>query len=267
VVEEWLQSIKRKHKLANPTLNHLKQIMGLAFKFGRKHELIPKTCNPIRDVECTTISDYEPRAITPEEAYAIWCRLKEPENLVVLLLTVTGLRISEALGLKWLDFNWDEGLVHVRRVWTGGREGKPKSRASRAAVPCLDILATHMLAWRRQSPYSSQEDWVFPSFRCNGKIPRSGSSLVADYIRRAAIEVGIIKKGDKVRLGAHNLRHGLATYLVAKGKDPKTVQGMLRHANVGVTLGLYAHGRDEDREDGQRIMTDAFFASAPKTVQ
>jgi len=41
------------------------------------------------------------------------------------------------------------------------------------------------------------------------------------------------------RFGFHNLRHSLATFLINKERDTKTVQGLLRHANVSTTLGLY----------------------------
>ena len=42
------------------------------------------------------------------------------------------------------------------------------------------------------------------------------------------------------RWGLHNLRHSLSQWLVVKAKvDPKTVQGLLRHANFKTTLQLY----------------------------
>jgi hypothetical protein len=64
--------------------------------------------------------------------------------------------------------------------------------------------------------------------------------LTADPLRPAAIAAGVkLKKGQ--RFGFHNLRHGLATWLVNQGTGVKTVQGPPRHANVATTLGLYAH--------------------------
>ena len=102
----------------------------MVFKFGRKYELTPETCDPMRKVECSSCSDYEARVVTPEQAHSIWNQLKQPESTLVLLITATGLRISEALGLKWSDIDWLNEQIHVRRSWTLGQEGKPKSRAS-----------------------------------------------------------------------------------------------------------------------------------------
>jgi hypothetical protein len=57
----------------------------------------------------------------------------------------------------------------------------------------------------------------------------------------------VLKEGEKVRFGFHNLRHSLASFLVGNGTDVKTVQKMLGHSDVSTTLGIYAHSMSEDR--------------------
>jgi integrase len=266
-IQDWLQELKRHHNLANRTVNHLKGLMALVYKFGAWRELIPDSCNPARKVKCVTTSEYEPKVISPEEAHRMWSRLKQPESTLVLLVAVTGLRISEALALKWSDIDPKAELIHVKRSWTMDRIGKPKSKASRAAVPCVDVLAKHLEEWRRESPYSGDDDWVFASFRNKGKTPRSGSILVTDYLKKAAYDAGVLKVGEKVQFGMHNLRHSLATYLIAVGRDIKTVQTILRHANPLTTLQLYAHGRSQDRSDAQGDMLTAFFKPPTDVLQ
>jgi site-specific recombinase XerD len=81
--------------------------------------------------------------------------------------------------------------------------------------------------------------------------------LVEDHLRPAAVKVGVLKKGEKVRFGFHNLRHSLASFLVRKGTDVKTVQKMLRHSDVSTTLGIYAHSMSEDRLAAQDEMLAA----------
>ena len=47
-------------------------------------------------------------------------------------------------------------------------------------------------------------------------------------------------KAGEQRFGLHNLRHSLSNWLVNKAKvEPKTVQGILRHAKIQTTLDLY----------------------------
>src|SRR5579863_5148187 len=65
-------------------------------------------------------------------------------------------------------------------------------------------------------------DYVFASFKNKGATPRTAGILIADYLKKAALDLGLIKLGE--RFGGHNLRHSLATFLVALKTDPKTVQ-------------------------------------------
>jgi integrase len=69
------------------------------------------------------------------------------------------------------------------------------------------------------------------------------SMRAADHLRPAAIKAGVnLKPGQ--RFGFHNFRHSLATFLVSRGKDVKTIQGLLRHAKASTTLDLYSQAID-----------------------
>jgi len=267
-VEQWLKNLKRDRQLANPTLDRLRRIMSLAYKCGQRYGLIPRSeeSNPIRYVRCRTTSSYEALTVTPAQAYAIWARLPEPQSTLVILCAATGLRISEALGLTWADVDFTAQVIQVRRTWTAGKVGLPKSKASQAAVPLHPVLAGHMSAWHRATPYAEDGDWVFPSFKLKGRKPRVGNMLVEDHLRPAAVAAGVLKEGERVRWGFHNLRHSLASFLVAQGTDPKTVQALLRHADVTTTLGIYAHSHSESRMTAQGEMLTAFFTPTA-TVQ
>ena len=210
-------------------------------------------------------SNYAAMTISPQQAFAIWYRLPEPESTLTLLAASTGLRISECLGLQWGDVDFTAQLIHVRRTWTAGRVGLPKSRTSNAAVPLHPLLARYMETWHNATPYSAEKDWVFPSFSLKGKKPRVANMLVEDHLRPAAVAAGVLKEGETVRFGYHNLRHSLASFLVQAGTNPKTVQGLLRHADVHTTLQIYAHSRNADHMTAQGDMLAAMFA--PPVVQ
>ena len=131
-----------------------------------------------------------------------------------------------------------------------------KEQASQAAVSLHPVLAGHMNSWHKASPYAEPSEWVFASFKLKGRKPRVANMPVADHLRPAAVASGVINEGDKVRWGFHNLRHSLESFLVQAGKDPKTVQALLRHADVKTTLQIYAHGRSEDRMAAQGDLQD-----------
>ena len=57
---------------------------------------------------------------------------------------------------------------------------------------------------------------------------------------------------DGYRYGLHNLRHSLSNWLVNKGKvEPKTVQGILRHSRVQMTLDGYTQPDGEEARAAQ----------------
>ena len=90
--------------------------------------------------------------------------------------------------------------------------------------------------------------------------------LVQHHLRPAAIRAGVLRKGEKVRFGFHNLRHSLASFLVRTKTDPKTVQALLRHSDVKTTLQLYAHSVGEDRMAAQGEMLEAILQSSSEAV-
>jgi integrase len=76
----------------------------------------------------------------------------------------TALRVSEILALKWNDLDFIDHLIRVRRACVDRRFGPPKSKASKAPVPMHPLLAAHLLAWRKETLYPGDEDFVFPVF-------------------------------------------------------------------------------------------------------
>jgi integrase len=102
-------------------------------------------------------------------------------------------------------------------------------------VPLHPLLAALLEAWRKETVYSAEEDFIFPSYRLKGKKPPRANMLVAKHLQPAAQKAGITGQ-----VGFHTLRRTLARALVANGNDPKLVQELLRHSNVKTTLDIYA---------------------------
>jgi integrase len=267
-VKQWLKACKREENLENPTVDKIRRVMNLVFRHGQTYGLIPRgdEANPMKFVTIKTQSEYEAMIITPEQGFKILMAMPQPERILALVIAVTGLRISECLGLRWADVDYASQQISVRRAWTGGRIGPPKSAASKAPVPLGPVLAGFIREWQQRTPYGQPTDWVFPSTRLNGKQPRVANMLVEDYLRPAAVKVGVLKEAEKVRFGYHTLRHSLASFLVRKGTDVTTVQKLLRHSDVTTTLGIYAHSMSEDRLTAQGDMLAAMMKPPSNAV-
>jgi integrase len=263
-IEQWLGTIKR----SNPTKDKIRRAMSIIYARAQKYGLIPRTdsSNPVRWVEQSAKSSYKPLVLDPATAAKIFDHLSGCELTVTILVAATGIRISEALGLKWEDIDFQNQQINLCRVFVSDRVvEKMKTEDSEAPVPLTDLLAKYLRAWHGETMYGRPGDWVFPSIRSKGKKPRSASILICDHLRKAALAAGIpIKKGQ--RFGFHNFRHGLASWLVNQGTDVKTVQGLLRHSNVTTTLGLYAHKVNASMMAAQAAMMQALETSS-QTIQ
>jgi integrase len=255
-VQNWIDSLS---KGIRPKVRSL---MSAIYRHGQKFNAIPRReeCNPMKWVSVGTMSDYEAKVVTPEQAFAIAEELPLYERTLAITEAATGCRISECLALKWADIDWNRNQINVRRAWVRGRIGKTKSRSSRAPVPMHSILAAILENWRKETPYPKNEDWVFPSLKLRGAQPRTASTMVADYIRPIAVNLGIIPKNEP-RFGFHNFRHSLATFLIAEGQNPDVVRRMLRQSHIDTTL-IYTH-MDSERINAQGRLLGRMM---PKTI-
>ncbi|HET9283189.1 MAG TPA: site-specific integrase [Candidatus Angelobacter sp.] len=238
----------------------VRNIMSAIYRHSQKMGWLARTneVNPMPWVSVSTTSDYEARHMTPQQAWSIAQALPLYEQSLVIADAATGCRISELLGLKWGDIDWKNNQIHIRRKWSRGRIGNPKSKSSKAPVPMHDMLAEVLKEWRKQTPYAKDEDWVFPSLKLGGSQPRTASTMVSDYIRPTATKLGVIDETVK-RFGFHSFRHSLATFLIKEGANVDVVRKMLRHSKLDVTL-AYTH-MDSERIHAQGRMLSTMMAS------
>lgn len=149
-----------------------------------------------------------------------------------VLLGTAGLRIGEALGLKWTDVDLAMGRIQVKRALQRQRGRglvfmEPKSYRSRRLV-CLSKLAVAALGEQRLSVGG---ELVFPNLLGE---PQESSS-VTDALKVALTRAGL----PQIRV--HDLRHTTATVLLEAGAHPKIVQDVLGHSTVALTLNTYSH--------------------------
>jgi integrase/recombinase XerC len=137
-------------------------------------------------------------------------------NVALLtLLYGAGLRISEALSLKFGDVPLGEGLVI-----TG------KGRKERV-VPLLPVIREAIAAYAKQIPFTlSPKDAVFVSRRGKPMNAREAQALMQNLRGRL---------GLSERATPHALRHSFATHLLQNGGDLRSVQELLGHASLSTT--------------------------------
>lgn len=162
-----------------------------------------------------------------------------------IFLVTTGVRLGEALALRWSDVETSEARVTIRRSLQRQSRGaglvfvEPKSSRGRRTVPLppqtVAVLAVHRKELdreREQAGDSWQEnDLVFPSPIGH---PRDMAYLSFTFHR------GLASAGLP-RLRIHDLRHTAATHLLNNRVHPKVVQDLLGHSTIAITLDTYSH--------------------------
>jgi integrase len=262
-LKAWMVSLD----VASSTRGKYRSVMSATFSWGQCEGLIPRgeqynPCRYVRGREFSQVTSYEAMALEIEDVFAVLSELRQPEYELGLLVVACQLRISEALGLKWKDILWNRGVIAIRRTFVHStmQEGA-KTKLSRSRVEAPKLLLDALAGWRRNTLYAGDDDYVFPSSKLHGKQPRSGSMLVEDYLRPAAIRAGVIRvkdgktydrDGELVkRFGYHVLgRHSVATFLMDEQENPAVVQAVMRHARMDMTL-YYAHSQRKAKRAAQ----------------
>lgn len=276
-IETWFEVLtskphgKKNASLSWTTVAKMKSIMSQVFKHAQRHELIPasigsdgRPTNPVMLARSESGSTYEATVVTPEQMIVILSELEAPETrlewTLALVHAATALRPEEAFGLKWIDIDWLNGQIHIRRGWSKGKETPGKNEGSMTEVVMHPALAQALHAWRRESLYHRDSDWVFASVRTKGKTPRSAGVAGQDYLRPAAVKAGVIPEAHRGRFGWHNLRHSLATFFAANEVNLPVIQSILRHAKPSTTA-VYTH-----RVNAAQMVAQAKFLEAIKVT-
>lgn len=250
-VEAWLRALKTsKGKLASPgTRTKIRNLMSAMFSHAIRYEWAAR--NPITAVRTSSKRLRTPDILAPEEFQALIEELPERARVIVLLAGTTGLRRGELIGLRWGDINFEFRQADVTRSIWRNVEGDTKTEVSRRPVPLHPIVIEALERWRKESLYSSDADFVFPSIEKNGAQPISPETILRRQIRPALKKLGITKQ-----VGFHTFRHTLGTLLRQRGIDIKTAQELLRHANPRITMEIYQQAVSAERREAQnRVVT------------
>src|SRR5436305_10043207 len=150
--------------------------------------------HPIQDkVRQSSKAEREQIPLEVAELQAL-CRELTLEYRVMLLLDVpNGLRRGEILALQWCDFDFTKKTVAIRKSIWKQHLGPVKTKESERVMPLDDAMIADLLAWRAQTPYAKDNDWVFASRRMRGTQPLWPEAIMRGHIRPAGKRAGITK--------------------------------------------------------------------------
>jgi integrase len=174
---------------------------------------------------------------------------------LVVLLVHTGLRIREALGLRWQDIDLDAATIRVR--WQLAKDDlryvNVKTAAGERDLPVVPALRRRLIEHRLASPWTRPSDPVFAA--TNGKPKQYRNARRA--LKTIEADLGM---SDLV---SHDFRRSLASFLIIAARaDEAAVTGVLGHRDIATTRRLYAADWREAEERNAlvlRQLADAGF--------
>ncbi len=205
-IKEYLLE-KQNRKQSSQTINlHLQAIKYFYREVMRSVSII--------DIKFAKTASKLPVVLSRNEIERMIDSIKNPKHRLLIAFSYgAGLRVSEAINLKFKDIDLEELTLHIK-----GAKGN-KDRISMISEKIRSDL-------RELMALKNANDFVFESNR-GGKLDERSAQKV--------FENALKKAGIKKEATFHSLRHSFATHLLENGVDVRYVQELLGHANIRTT--------------------------------
>lgn len=215
--------------------------------------------NPMARVEIPRREVKEMRAMSREEAGSFLSVTDEgPHREFFRTALVTGMRPGELFGLRWDDIDFEGCTISIQRsiVWIRKKSNDwtlvpPKTTRGRRQITVSKALVLSLSELRKRQDFAKR---TYPNYHDHAFVfaTKSGRpwrrTTFATYIfKKALASAGLPRT---IRL--YDLRHTNATLLLKDGEHIKVVSERLGHANINITLEIYAHvlpGMQRDAAD------------------
>lgn len=236
-------------KYRNSTIQQVRITLYGMFESAFENEMILR--NPVtKAVKCYIGKESKPKRVLTIDEQRIFLETASGSsnyNQYALILQ-TGLRTGELIGLKWSDIDFKKKILHITRSMEYRHSvgewkiGPPKSKSGYRDIPLTDE-AIKILKDQKEKLKSIKiiplefSEYVF--------ICRKGEPT-----KNSAYDTTLLKLAEKAgieKFSMHTLRHTYATRCIEAGMKPKTLQKLLGHANIGITMDLYVHVTDEEK--------------------
>ena len=254
--KSWVAGLY-KQGLSYGTINNYKAIMKPAFDMALDDNIILR--NPFSFGLSKVIKNQaqEKRPITEDEYARLIAYTRENKRFagitdIVILLYETGVRVSELCGLTFRDIDLEQNVLQINKQLLKVK-GKPRNLQttktakgnriiplSPSARESILNLAINRPKLKEEKMVDGHTDFLLISHtgnpRLGNHIEGSMRNLIAAYNRDNPSEL-------LPHITPHTLRHTFCTRLIMSGMNVKTVQYLMGHSTVSVTLNVYSHIR------------------------
>jgi integrase len=211
---------------------------------------------------------YTPKEITiwsVEQSALFLYTIKEHRLYIVFLLLLSyGMRLGEALGLRWSDIDFDNGIIHIRQQ-IGRINGKItarelKAQNSRRTLSLMKHVGAELMKHAKKEGITPPK--FNPRFELStqGTIATSKTGTPLDQRNLLRTFHKLTKEPGLPRIRIHSMRHTACTIMKDAGVPLKDIQLMSGHANPSTTMNIYIHGTPETQRTATSAVEKRLFS-------
>lgn len=243
-----ISSVKMLHKLICPCIRYAYNNSKIIKDFSTSI-VLPK------DKKIEKVNEVKPFSLDEQFKFINAIKGNDLEMLFITAID-TGLRQGELLALTWNDIDFDNEYIKVNKSFktvknlvTGKRENiiqSPKTEKGNRVVPIPNHLVNKLKKYM-----SSQKELRIKMANLFNNKNLVFCNIYGNYLDAANVLKRfkrILVNNNLKEIKFHDLRHTFATRLFELGENPKTVQELLGHSDISVTLDTYTHVLDDMKE-------------------
>jgi len=267
--------------LALSTLDNINTLLHPTFELAVRDEIIRKNPSDGAMKEVTKESDKTRgirKALTIEQQRAFMGYIAEHPVYyhwwpTFTILLGTGLRIGEALGLRWEDLDFDNKVININHSLVYYPVGnsrtseqhisKPKTEAGIRSVPMLETVRDAFLMEREEQEENGFNQTVIDGMSGFVFVNRDGGVPNPQTINRTIKRIShsynceeVIKAKKERRdpiiipdFSCHHLRHTFCTRLCEHENNLKVIQAIMGHRNIETTMDIYAEATERKKQE------------------
>lgn len=262
-VENFFHACITQYDMTKKCLNNMKMIFKDLMKMAKKKGYI--ITNPFDDIEVNVGGCKPPnnpkdesRVYLSEEQKKLFHQLRErlllkpleTDSYVVFLLFKLGLRIGEAVALKWSDIDWESSEIHIHRM-----ESRMEDENGKLKVVIVEYTKKKSPAGDRYLPLSGYEINLFQTIR---QINEEAGYCDDDFIfcdeegRTTIREIDNCIRAQCTRAGievksAHDIRRTVASEMDRNGVPIEMIRWFLGHNDIATTRGYILNNQGKEK--------------------
>ena len=258
----WLIKLQQTDGKGYSSIHSIRGVLRPAFQMAENDDLIRK--NPFQfELATVVVNDSVTReAVTRKQQREYLKFIKEDKHFCkyyegIFILFNTGLRISEFCGLTVSDIDFKKNRINVERqlIRTSQMEyiiEEPKTESGVRYVPMTDEVAEcfRSIIEKRIKPKEEPNIEGYTGFLFLDKNDMPMVSLHWEkYMQHIREKYNSIYRVPMPKITPHVCRHTFCSNMAKSGMNPKTLQYIMGHSDISVTLNTYTHVKIEDAEN------------------